>query len=134
VLLVLLALLLWGIRIQRPVREIELFAQRDSATALHLPPDRWILVSDGDPFYTARTIRLLQRKGVNRLRTLVISDARADAETVTRLQRFFHPQQTRSLQRSGRLCWPVGEGTICLSPGRAFSGDPQATPRRVRAD
>ncbi len=118
-LLVLLSGVLWGAGSLVPGRDITVLREGRSALALRLPEaNRWVLVTDGSPFSTVRTIRLLQKEGVNRLDTLVVSDEKADAGAVRQLQGIFHPEQTRICANGDELYWPAGEGMVRVSPDR----------------
>jgi hypothetical protein len=64
------------------------------------------------------TIRLLQKEGVNKLHSLVVSGARADADAVRRLQEMFHPQQTEVNRGKEKSGWAAGSGGVCISPAR----------------
>ncbi|MCC7299759.1 MAG: ComEC/Rec2 family competence protein [Verrucomicrobia bacterium] len=119
VVLVLSSVVLWGAKHFEPCRDIRILREGSSALALQLPENsRWILVTDGDSFNTARTIRLLQREGVNRLHTLVVRGENADAETIRRLQEIFSPEQTRREASGGELDWVAGAGVVRVSLGR----------------
>ena len=117
-LLVLLSVLFWGAEHFEMRPGIKILREGDSTMALRLPENRWVLVTDGNSFGAGRTIRLLQKEGVNRLHTLVVTDALADADTIRRLQEIFHPAKTQTVGRNEKLNWPVSGGAICLSPGR----------------
>ena len=118
-LLVLLSCLLWGAEEVMPCRDIKILRAGDSAVALCLPEKKeWMLVTDGDPFSTARTIRLLQKEGVNRLHTLAVIGKQADAGAVQRLQEIFRPAQIRRGACGDEPYWPAGGGFVRVSPGR----------------
>jgi competence protein ComEC len=115
----LLALLLsavwWGAGPLEFSRDIKVLREGSSAVALRLPENRWVLVTDGSSFSSTRTIRLLQREGVNRLYALVVSDEQADVAAVQRLQETFSPQQTLY---GNEMCWPAGGGVVSTSRNR----------------
>jgi ComEC/Rec2-related protein len=118
-LLVLLSGLLWSTTRFELSRDIKILREGDSAVALRLPEgNRWVLVTDGSPFSTARATRLLQKEGINRLHMLVVSDERADTEAVRQLQNIFRPEQTRICATGDELYWPAGEGVVRVSPAR----------------
>jgi len=117
-LLVVLSGMLWSAEHRMPDRDINVLREGNSAVALCLPDGRRVLVTDGDPFSTTRTIRLLQKEGINRLHTLVVSDERADAGAVRQIQETFRPRQILSAASADELYWPLGEGTVRVSPGR----------------
>jgi len=118
-LLVFSSCLLWSAVHIAPYRDIRILRSGDSAVALCLPEKKqWILVMDGDPFSTARTIRLLQKEGINRLHTLAVTDKQADAGAVRRLQEIFRPAQTLSSECGDELYWPAGGGFVRVSPSR----------------
>lgn len=118
-LLVLLSCLLWSVEPAIPHRDIRILRAGDSAVALRLPEkNQWMLVTDGDPFSTARTIRLLQKEGVNRLHTLAVIDKQADAAAIQQLQEIFRPAQTRSSVSGDEIYWPAGGGFVRVSLGR----------------
>jgi beta-lactamase superfamily II metal-dependent hydrolase len=85
---------------------------------VRLPENRWVLATDGDSFSTMRTIRLLQKEGINRLHALIVSDTQADTEALRQLQDIFHPQQIQQDDGKEISGWPAGEGSVCISPGR----------------
>ncbi|MEI8206516.1 MAG: hypothetical protein WCG03_06525, partial [Kiritimatiellales bacterium] len=117
--LVLLSCLLWSVAPVVPHRDIKMLRAGDSALALYLPEkNQWMLATDGDPFSTARTIRLLQKEGVNRLHTLAVTDQQADDEAVRRLQKIFRPAHILSRVNGDELYWPAGGGFVRVSPGR----------------
>ncbi len=117
--LVLLSVLLWGSAHFESDRDIKILRAGDSAVAVRLPEKKqWMLVTDGDPFSTARAIRLLQKEGVNRLHTLTVIDKKADAEAIRRLQEIFRPEQIRNSAGGDGLYWPAGGGFVRVSPGR----------------
>ncbi|MEI7850518.1 MAG: ComEC/Rec2 family competence protein [Kiritimatiellales bacterium] len=118
-LLVLSSCLLWGAGHVTLDHDIKILRSGDSAMALCLPEKKqWMLVTDGDPFSTARTIRLLQKEGVNRLHTLAVIDKKADADAVRRLQEIFRPAQTLSSECGSEPYWPAGGGFVRVSTGR----------------
>ena len=118
-LLVLLSGLLWSTENFELSRDIKILRAGDSAVALRLPEgNRWVLVTDGSPFSTARAIRLLQKEGINRLYTLVVNDGRAGTESIHQLQEIFRPEQTRIVACGDELYWPAGEGVVRVSPAR----------------
>jgi len=118
-LLVLSSCLLWGAKSFVPSRDIKILRSGNSAVALCLPEKKqWMLVTDGDPFGTARAIRLLQKEGVNRLHTLAVIDKRADADAVRRIQEIFHPAQILSSECGKEPYWPAGGGFVRVSSGR----------------
>jgi ComEC/Rec2-related protein len=113
-LLVLLSVLLWSAEHFEPHHGIKVLREGSSAVALRLPENGWVLVTDGNRFSTARTIRLLQKEGINRLHALVVNDARADAGAIRQLQEVFRPQDTWTNAPG----WFVGEGVVRISPAR----------------
>lgn len=115
--LTLLSVVLWSTEIVLSREEILLWSQADSAHLLHLPPDRWVLVSNGDAFNIDHTVRLLQKQGVNRLDALVVSDRWADSKAVLHLQNIFRPDTLWDAKENNRPCWPVGEGSVFISNG-----------------
>jgi ComEC/Rec2-related protein len=118
-LLVLLSVLLWGSAHFESGRDIKILRAGDSAVALRLPEkNQWMLVTDGDPLSTARTIRLLQKEGINRLHTLAVMDKRADAEAVRQLQEIFRPVQMQSSAYGDDPYWPAGGGFVRVSSAR----------------
>lgn len=116
--LVLLSVLLWSIVPVEWNRDIKILREGDSAVALRLPGRRWVLMTDGNSFSTMRAIRLLQKEGINKLDSLVVSGARADAGAVRQLQEIFHPQQTEVNDGKVKPTWAVGEGSVCIWPTR----------------
>ena len=117
-LLVLLSALLWSTEHFESCRDIKILQEGDSALALRLPENRWVLVTDGNPFRTVRTIRLLQKEGINQLHALVVSDAQADTAAIQQLQEIFHPQQIWPFGRQEEPVWSAGGGVIRISPNR----------------
>lgn len=95
-LLILLSCLLWITERIRPNHHIRVLRDGDSAMALQLPDRRWIAISKGDSYSTTRTIRLLQKEGINRLDTLVITQnsGLCNAESIRQIEELFHPGQT----------------------------------------
>lgn len=114
VLSVLLSGLLWSAEHFEPGRSIKVLRQGGSAVAMRLPENGWVLATDGNPFSTVRTIRLLQKEGINRLHALVVNGTRADTGAVRQFQEIFRPQNTGT----NALSWPAGDGVIRISPGR----------------
>lgn len=112
--LVLSSALLWGMEQFEPCRGVKVLREGGSAVALRLPENRWVLITDGSPFSAARTTRLLQKEGVNRLHTLVINNAGADAGAIRQFQEIFCPQQT--VPAEGR--WTSNDGTIRILSGQ----------------
>jgi ComEC/Rec2-related protein len=123
-LLVLLSGLLWSAEHITPCRGIKVLREGGSAVALRLPHNRWVLVTDGNPFSTARTVRLLQREGVNRLHALAVTGAHADSGGIQQLQETFHPQQIWTNGSASRLCWPAGSGGVCVPLSAFYRGTP----------
>lgn len=116
--LVLLSVLFWSAEHFEMSPGLKILREGDSAMALRLPENRWVLVTDGNSFSAGRTIRLLQKEGVNRLHTLVVTDALADAGVIQRFQEIFHPTDIQTAGRSEKLNWPVNGGAVCLSLNR----------------
>jgi ComEC/Rec2-related protein len=116
--LVLMSVLLWSTGSAEWNRSIKILRDGDSAVALQLPGHRWVLMTDGSPFSTMHTIRLLQKEGVNKLHSLVVSGPLADADAVRRLQEMFHPQQTEVNGGKEKSGWAAGSGSVCISPAR----------------
>lgn len=114
-LLVLLSALLWSLQPVELRPGLKILRPGDSAVALRLPESRWVLVTDADAFTAGRTIRQLQKEGINRLEELVVTDPGADDGAVRRFQELFHPRQTRRVGRNEPLSWPVGGGTLSLA-------------------
>jgi len=131
------SLLLWGGGLFRPFSGIEIHKQSATATAIRISSARWVLVTDANAYSTGRTIRGLQREGINRLHALVVSDRRANAETVEKLCRVFSPKQVwmapdlqngsvaEKLKASGipvtfspQPGWDVGSGALRVSLGK----------------
>lgn len=134
VFLLLGAVMLWGSGGQRPFRGIEVHKSGAAATLIRISPAQWVLVTDGNEYSTARTIRRLQREGINRLHALVVSDRRAGAEAVEVLCRTFRPQELwipsgrqgalsyleepgGPVLYSGHPEWGIGEGALSISSG-----------------
>lgn len=116
ILLAVLAGLLWSTEQIKPCHDIKILRAGDSALALQLPEKkRWMLITDGNPFSTARTIRLLQKEGVNRLHTLVVSDKRADTDAIRQIQEIFNPQKTFY---KDNVRWSTGGGDVRISRNR----------------
>jgi ComEC/Rec2-related protein len=114
-LLVLLAGLLWSTEQIRSCKEIKILREGDSAVAFCSPGERrWTLITDGNPFSTTRTIRLLQREGLNRLDTLAVSGGRADTEAIRRFQETFCPQQ---ILYTNEIDWAEGRGEVRIRSG-----------------
>jgi len=114
--LILLSVLFWGAAHFETGRDIKILREGGSAVALRLPENRWVLVTDGDPFSTMRTTRLLQKEGINRLYALAVSDGRADAGAIRQFQETFHPQQTWMSGCKEQSVWSAGEGRLRISP------------------
>ncbi len=110
--LLLLALLFWARGNLPSTQHLEMIARTKSTVILKIPRNQWILLSDGNPFYTKQTIRLLQKEGVNRLHAFVVSDASANPETLRQLKHIFRPQQTWMSGQKAFTSWPVGTGTV----------------------
>lgn len=119
-LLILLSGVLWGAEHIVPERGIKVLRDGNSAVALCLPAGRRVLVTDGDPFSTIRTIRLLQKEGISRLHTMVVCSERADTEAVRQMQEVFRPEHIVRNDSSAAetLYWPAGAGAVCVSPAR----------------
>ena len=113
--LMLLSVLFWGAAHFEAGRDIKILREGSSAVALRLPENRWVLVTDGNPFSTMRTTRLLQKEGINRLYALAVSNARADAGSVRQFQEIFHPQQTWTSGCKEQSIWSAGEGSLRIS-------------------
>ncbi|MCU0857676.1 MAG: ComEC family competence protein [Pontiellaceae bacterium] len=111
VLLVLLSVFAWQAGGVFPCRDIQVFRDKDFAMLVRFPGNQWELVTDGDSFRAGRVLRFVQKQGINRLHTLVVSDANADAETVRRIQETFRPQYTRFLFE-GEIARPVEQGIV----------------------
>ncbi|NOU35855.1 MAG: DUF4131 domain-containing protein [Kiritimatiellaceae bacterium] len=109
--LVLCSVVLWGAQHIEPQRNVKILREGSSAVAVRLPERGWVLVTDGSPFSTVRTIRLLQKEGINRLYALVVSDAKADAGAVRQIQEIFHPREIKTDAPE----WLAGEGTVRVS-------------------
>jgi len=93
IVLLLGSLLFWGVGVSRPFFGMEVHNEGNAATLIRSTPTCWILVTDGNAYSMARSVRFLQREGVNRLQALVVSDRRAEAETVEQLYKIFLPKQ-----------------------------------------
>ena len=93
VLLTLGSVLLWPAGAFRPFSGIEIHKIGATATAIRTSPAGWLLVTDGNAYSTGRTVRHLQREGINRLHALVVSDRRADAKAVETLCSSFSPEE-----------------------------------------
>ncbi len=91
VLLTLGAVLLWVRGSFVPFYGVKILKEGTAATIIRSSSVRWILATDANPYSTGRTVRRLQREGINRLDALVVSDRRADAEAVERLCAAFSP-------------------------------------------
>jgi len=115
-LLVLMSILLWSTERLELSRDIKIIREGNSALAMRLPENRWVLVTDGNPFNTMRTTRLLQKEGINRLSALVVSDARADAGAIRQFHELFRPQQT--LTDGGKEEFSAGKGSVRVSLSR----------------
>ena len=114
--LFLVACLLWSTEHIIPSHNIKILRESDSALALQLPGKKqWVLVTDGNPFNTARTIRLLQKEGINRLHTLAVCDEQADAAAIRHLQEIFQPSQS---VYENDVSWLTGGGTVRISQNR----------------
>jgi len=87
------SVLLWAVGAFRPFSGIEIHKIGATTTAIRSAPTRWLLVTDGNTYGTGRTVRCLQREGINRLHALVVSDRRADAKAVERLCSTFSPKE-----------------------------------------
>ncbi|HNX52892.1 MAG TPA: ComEC/Rec2 family competence protein [Pontiellaceae bacterium] len=116
--LVFLSAMFWGAEHFEMSPGIKILREGDSIMALRLPGSRWVLVTDGNSFSTGRTIRRLQKEGINRLHALVVTDALADAGAIRQLQDIFRPAETQTAGRGKKLNWPVNGGVVCLSPVR----------------
>jgi ComEC/Rec2-related protein len=116
--LVLCSVVLWGAQHAGSQRNMKILREGRSAVAVRLPDRGWALVTDGNPFSTMRTIRLLQKEGVTRLYALIVSDAKADAEAVRQLQEIFRPQQIRTGGNNDSPEWSAGEGMVRVSLNR----------------
>lgn len=116
-LMVLLSAVLWQTDKIFPCRDIKILRDSDSAMLLQLPENRWVLVANADPFKLKQNIRFVQKEGIGRLHTLVVSGAKADAETIRRLQETFRPQHTQFLSDSEAV-WPAGQGSLRIPPER----------------
>ena len=117
-LLVLVSALLWSIGPMEWNQGIQILREGDSAVALRLPRDRWVLMTDGSPFGTMRAIRRLQKEGINQLHSLVVSGRQADAGAIRQLQEIFHPAQTEVNDSKENTGWVAGGGSIRISPAR----------------
>ena len=115
--MVLLSAVLWQTDKIFPCRDIKILRDSDSAMLLQLPENRWVLVANADPFKLKQNIRFVQKEGIGRLHTLVVSGAKADAETIRRLQETFRPQHTQFLSDSEAV-WPAGQGSLRIPPER----------------
>lgn len=122
-LMVLLSSLLWSAEHFAPCRDIKVLREGSSAVALRLSENRWVLVTDGSPFSTVRTIRLLQKEGINRLYALVVSDARADTGSVRQITKTFCPEKTRTVEDGCRPGWATGDGEVCVSLAGGTASD-----------
>jgi ComEC/Rec2-related protein len=116
-LMILLSALMWQTDKIFPCRDIKILRDSDSAMLLQLPENRWVLVTSADPFKLRQTTRFVQKEGVGRLHTLVVSGSKADAATVRHLQESFHPQYTRGLC-DNEVFWPVGQGALRIAQER----------------
>lgn len=114
-LLFLLSALVWSAQDLMPRGGVKISREGDSAVLLQLPGRRRILVTGAEPFKIKRIAGLVQKEGISRLHTLVISDERADAETVRRLQETFCPERTLFSGAEG-VSWPAGQGLVQVSP------------------
>lgn len=114
------SVLLWGaLDLTESRRGIQVVRSGDSAMLLKLPPDRQVLVTDGNPFYASQTIRLLRRGGVSRLDAIALSDSRADLNAVHRLQDLFRAEEVIPWNsEASRPHWLAGEGRVALFSGR----------------
>lgn len=89
----LLACILWTTEHRFRHEEIVIFREDRSAVAVRLPGlnPGWVLATDGNPFYAERTIRRLQKAGINRLHTLTVTRPEAGDETIRRFEKIFRP-------------------------------------------
>lgn len=130
------ALLLWSGELIRPFSGIEIHKASAAATVIRISPARWVLVTDGSAYSTGRTIRRLQKEGINQLHALVVSDHRAEPEAVGKLCSLFSPKQVwmapklegghaaEKLKTDGvsvvfspRPGWEIGRGVFTISLG-----------------
>ena len=116
-LLFLLSALIWSAQNLIPCGGIRIMREGDSSVLFQLPGRRPVLVTDASPFKTKRTAGRVQKEGISRLHTLVISDAQADAAAVRRLQETFRPEHTLFADGDD-VFWSAGQGRIGLSPPR----------------
>ena len=135
VLILTVAILLWGKGASHPFSGIEIHRSGGMATLIRMTPARWILVTVGNPYGVASTVRQLQRQGVNHLYALVISDRRAEASAIEQLYKTFSPEQvwiapdsgaclSGKLEAagipvtvSGNPAWKTGAGSLRISTG-----------------
>ncbi len=120
------AILLWAGGASRPFSGIEVHPIGTTATLLRTAPAHWILVTDGSAYGKRQTVRALQRRGINRVHSLVVSDGWAETETVETLCRTFSPKQVwlspniqdKRLKDLGETSenprWEVEGGTISV--------------------
>ena len=114
---ILASCIVWTAEQRPPHEEIVVLRNGNSAVAARLPGagNGWVLVTDGNPFHIERTIRLLQKAGVNRLHTLAVNRAEADTETVRQLEELFRPLHVQPVGRETQdQFWPAGEGRFCI--------------------
>lgn len=116
--MVLLSGVVWGAEHIVPGHGIRILREGNSAVALCMPDGRRVLITDGDPFSTIRTIRLLQKEGISRVHELIVRGERADADAIRQIQTVFRPDNVRRISRAEDLYWPAEAGVVFISPER----------------
>lgn len=132
-LLLLAALLIWGFCGDPQEDGLRSICDGDHAVLIRTPGSLPTLLTDGDAFGMQKTVRLLKAEGVSRLGQLVVTDRRADPESIRMLAEMFRPQTValpsgnvgfsdliQSLSDRMRVVrglseWPVGQGSFELA-------------------
>ncbi len=121
------AVLLWLGEAYRPFSGVEIHNIGTTATLLRIEPTLWVLVTDGSPYGKRRTVQAVQKRGINQLHALVVSDSMAEEEAVETLCRTFSPStvwlppniQSKKLEHLGGTLanprWVTEGGTVGLS-------------------
>jgi ComEC/Rec2-related protein len=113
-LLLLSSCLAWSAPHLTACRDLRILREGDTAAAIWFPDRKqWALVTDGNPFGTTRTIRMLQKEGISNVEELVVLDGRSDPNAVQQLQIAFRPEKIRQVSRDEEMIWPAG---VKLSP------------------
>jgi len=133
VLLVLLAGLLWFTDSPADFEGVQIAKESDAAVLIQTGSTGRVLVANGDSYSMARATRMLQKKGVNRLSTLVVCGEEMDVNATSGLCKTFSIQRVwmlpvfqsataaSELEQGGAEIffsphpwWRVGNGTVTV--------------------